>query len=248
MAALHFEAEWRTTLLVVIMVPVLAGLGFWQLSRAEEKTAISQEFERKRVQPSVPLGQLVDRPAQELAYRPVRLTGRFRQQEYFLQDNRMVQGRYGNEVLGVFEVDDSDLLVLVNRGWVVADPSRRSMPDVPLLSGDVAISGQVYVAPGRPYMLADEPLEEGWPKRVQAVEIDKMAAALGVQSETLFRYPVRINVDEKGALYVDWPVINVSPAKHYGYAFQWFSMSAVLALLFLLRSTNLLALVRGTRD
>ena len=44
----------------------------------------------------------------------------------------------------------------------------------------------------------------------------------------------------------DWQVVNVSPAKHRGYAVQWFSMAAVLALLYLARSTNLWQMMKGS--
>lgn len=245
MARLTFSGEWRTTLFVVVLVPVMAGLGFWQLSRAADKEAIAGEFERKQAAAPARFEDLLGQDPEALAYRPVTLTGQFREGEYFLQDNRTVQGRYGNEVIGVFEPAGSERLVLVNRGWVEADASRQTLPEAPPVSGEVTIAGQVYVAPGKPYMLADQPLEPGWPKRVQAVEMDKIASALAVDGADLFPYPVRINGNETGALYVDWPVVNVSPAKHYGYAVQWFAMSAVLALIYLLRSTNLWQLLRG---
>lgn len=243
-----FEPEWRTTLFVLVLVPVLAGLGFWQIARGGEKTAIAAEFESKQRQAPVPLEILVDAPGPALAYQPVRLRGRFRSQQYFLLDNKIVQGRYGNEVIAVFELADSETLVLVNRGWVAADAARRSLPDVAPVDGSVSIEGQVYVAPGQPYMLADEPLTAGWPKRVQAVQVDKFAAALGVSSGALFPYPVRIAVESPGALHVDWPVVNMSPEKHYGYAVQWFTMSVVLAFLYLLRSSNLIELWRRRRE
>lgn len=242
-----FDSDWRTTLFVVAMVPLLAALGFWQLSRAAEKSAIAREFEAKREQAPALLPELTGASPAELAYRPVSLTGRFREREYFLLDNRMVQGRYGNEVLGVFELEDSDQLVLVNRGWVVADAGRRSLPEISPVPGRVTVLGQVYVAPGKPYTLADKPLAEGWPKRVQAVQADKLAVALGLAPERLFPYPVRLEADQAGAFYIDWPVVNVSPAKHIGYAVQWFTMAAVLALIYLIRSTNLAEILRRPR-
>jgi len=42
-----------------------------------------------------------------------------------------------------------------------------------------------------------------------------------------------------------WPVVNVSPAKHRGYAVQWFTMAAALIVFFVFRSSNLWALLRG---
>ena len=243
---LRFESDWRTTLFALVLVPALAGLGFWQLSRAEEKAVIAEEFERKRAREPAALADLEGAEPGELAYHPVRLTGQFRP-EVFLQDNRLVQGRYGNEVLGVFELTDGGL-ALVNRGWIVADPARQSLPEAPVVQGPVDITGSVYVAPGAAYTLAEDPYAGDWPIRVQALDMAKAAGALGVPEDELFAYPVRIDEGQAGALYVDWPVVNVSPAKHFGYAVQWFAMSAVLAVLYILRSTNLLALWRGRND
>ena len=239
----RFEADWRTTLFALVLVPALAALGFWQLSRAEEKAVIAEEFEQKRAREPAPLSDLEGADPELLAYHPVRLTGSFRE-EYFLQDNRLVQGRYGNEVLGVFELSDGGL-ALVNRGWIVADPARQSLPEAPVVEGPVTITGSVYVAPGAAYTLAEDPYAGDWPIRVQALDMAKAAGALEVPTDTLFAYPVRIDEEETGALYVDWKIVNVSPAKHFGYAVQWFAMSAVLAVLYILRSTNLLALWRG---
>jgi cytochrome oxidase assembly protein ShyY1 len=242
---LQFDLEWRTTLFALVMVPALAGLGFWQMERAEEKSAIAAEFELKQTQAGVRLRELLDSSPEKMAYRRVTLTGRYREQQYFLLDNRMVQGRYGNEVLSIFETGGMPALALVNRGWIVADPARRSLPEAPDVEGEVTIQGQVYVQPGKPYVLEDMPLVASWPKRIQSVQMDKIAAALNVATEDIFPYPIRIDAEAEGALYADWPLVNVGPAKHYGYAVQWFAMSFVLAILFVLRSSNLLQLLRG---
>lgn len=240
-ARLEFDFEWRITLFTLVLLPLLISLGFWQLQRAEEKALLAAAFERQQALPPAPLAQLWDEDSSRLAYRPVLLEGRYRPGQHFLLDNRMQQGKYGNEVLSVFELASGGL-VLVNRGWLPADSSRRVLPQVADVPGELRLRGQVYVAPGEPYLLADEAIPEAWPRRLQAVEMDKIAGSLAGE---LFPYPVRIDSGEPGALAVDWQVINVSPAKHQGYALQWFSMAAVLALIYLLRSSNLWQLVRG---
>lgn len=242
---LSFDFEWRITLFTLLLLPLLISLGFWQLQRAEEKAALASAFERQQASPPAPLQTLAGASAAELAYRPVVLRGRFVAGQDLLLDNRTRSGRYGNEVLSVFVLDDG-ALALVNRGWLVADSARRVLPDVPAAPGGrLEIRGRVYVAPGEPYLLADEPLAQDWPQRIQAVEMNKIAAIL---DRALFPYPVRINAGEPGALQADWQVVNVSPAKHRGYAVQWFSMAAVLALLYLLRSTNLWQMIKGSRN
>lgn len=234
---LRFEPEWRTTLFALILVPVLAGLGFWQLSRADEKTALRDAFDAQQAQPAARLADLAEASADDLAYLPVQLAGRFLEDQYLLLDNRMQQGLYGNEVIAVFELADGGL-ALVNRGWLPADPARQSLPVAPSVPGEVSIRGQVYVAPGKPYLLAEQKFASGWPRRVQAVEMEKIAEELGGE-DSLFPYPVRIDAGETGALVVEWKVVNSGPSKHVGYAVQWFTMSAVLAVLYVFRSSNL---------
>lgn len=238
-----FDFEWRITLFTLLLLPLLISLGFWQLQRAEEKAALAQAFERQQASPPALLQSLSGTPADQLAYRPVVLEGRYVEGRDLLLDNRTRAGRYGNEVLTPFRLDDGSL-ALVNRGWLPADPARLTLPELPAVPGGaLRITGQVYVAPGAPYLLADEALRRDWPQRVQAVQIARLAELYG---EALFPCPVRINAGEPGALLVDWQVINVSPAKHRGYALQWFSMAVALAVLYVLRSTNLWQLMRGS--
>ncbi len=244
-AGLHLDLDWRTTLLTVLLLPALIGLGVWQLQRADEKADIDERWEQRRQQAAVAIGSVDPTDTQSLQYLPVKLHGTFLPGKYFLLDNRVYRGKFGNEVLAVMALDSGGA-VLVNRGWIAADASRRSLPEVPEAEGHLTVAGHVYVSPGKPYLLADVGLEPGWPKRIQAIEMDKLAPALGkVAPSPLFPYAVRIDSGQAGALTVDWQVINVSPEKHTGYAVQWFTMAFALFILFILRSSNLWQLLRG---
>lgn len=237
---LRFDLEWRTTLFTVLLVPVMTGLGFWQLQRAEDKAVLAASWEQRQSEPPVALEQLWDEPVESLSYRPVTVSGTFSQDRYFLLDNRIHEGRFGYEVLDVVQLADGDRSVLVNRGWIAGDGARLELPVVPPVSGRVELSGHLYVAPGAPYMLAEQQLEEGWPKVLQALEMQKVLTALGETANgQMFPYSVRIAAGQPGALTVDWQVVNVSPEKHQAYAAQWFTMAAVLLLFYLLRSSNL---------
>ena len=66
-----------------------------------------------------------------------------------------------------------------------------------------------------------------------------------LDSETYRLLQLRLAADQPAGFRRDWPVVNVSPAKHRGYALQWFTMAAVLLLLFVLRSSNIVGLLRG---
>jgi len=246
-AGLRFDFEWRTTLFVLVLVPVMTGLGFWQLQRADEKRELAQAFAAREVQPPAPLAQVWEASAEALAYLPVRLQGEFVEGPQFLLDNRTRGGKFGYEVLSVVQLDGGGFS-LVNRGWVAGDSSRRELPTVPAIAGPVSLTGHVYVAPGKPYLLAEQRFGDSWPQVIQAVEMHKMQPLLAQQlGGSVFPYPVRLAAGVPGALVVDWQVINVSPEKHLGYAVQWFTMAAVLLLFFVFRSSNLWQMLRGQR-
>ena len=235
-----FDPEWRISLFTAILLPVMVALGFWQLQRADEKAALSAAWAARQQQPPAALAEVWHAPADALAYLPVTLEGRFLADRYFLLDNRVLGGRFGYEVLGIMQLANDAGLVLVNRGWVAGDPARQALPQVPVVAGEVTVQGFVYVAPGAPYLLAEQQLQPGWPKVLQAIEMDKLATVLDATvGKALFPFPVRLNQDEPGALTVDWAVVNVSPEKHRAYAVQWFTMAAVLLIFYLLRCSNI---------
>jgi len=247
LGALELDLEWRTTLLVVLLLPALIALGFWQLDREAEKRELLARFEARQAAAPEPIdGALAARGPGALAYLPVRLRGRYLADRYLLLDNRVQGGRFGYEVVSLFAREDGGY-ALVNRGWVPGDPARRSLPEPAAPAGVVALTGQLYVPPDPPYLLADQSSAvDDWPRVLQALEMGPLVEALAAElGEPVFPWSVRLDADAPGALAVDWPVVNVSPAKHRGYAVQWFSMAAVLGLFFVLRSSNLWALLRG---
>lgn len=237
---LHFDFEWRITVFTAVMVPLMLSLGFWQLQRADEKAALASSFEERQRQRPASIADLWGGSAESLAYVPVRVSGNYLADQYFLLDNQIHNGTFGYQVLNVLQLSDSAGSVLVNRGWIAGDSGRRTLPQVPVVEGSVNIIGQVYVAPGEPYLLAEQQLDKNWPKVIQAVEMDKLEPAVSPQgAERVFPYPIRIAAGAQGALTVNWQVVNMSPQKHHGYAVQWFAMAGVLLVFYVLRSSNL---------
>ena len=241
---LRWQFEWRTTLFVVVLVPVFLGLGSWQLSRADEKQAILDSWELRRQQAPAPLSALPEEP-RELAHRRVILRGRYDAGRSFLLDNRIREGRYGVEVLTPLRLEASGLTVLVNRGWIEADPLRKELPDIAAPGMEVTLEGSIYVPPGEAYTLGAIAADDAWPRLIQAADMEVLRGMLDV---ALYPQQVRLAQHSPGALLADWPLVNVQPEKHQAYAAQWFAMAAALALLFVWRCSNLGALIKTRRS
>lgn len=251
MPAIRLDMEWRTTALVVVLLPALIALGFWQLDRAQEKRAIASLNDERMALPPAALDSLIKRGAEAYAGRRVRLSGHFSADAVLFSDNQIRDGRYGHDVYGVFRDEQSGSFVLVNRGWVAGDASRRSLPTVSAPVERVELEGRIYVPPGEPYMLAQEAFDSlTFPLLVQSVDSAALFRALETNfNAPFFAHEVRLTAEQGESsqdygFRRDWPVINVSPQKHQGYALQWFTMAAALLIFFIVRSSNIVDVIR----
>jgi len=244
--AFKLDLEWRTTLLTVFLFPGLIALGFWQLDRAQEKTDIAQQERQRAMAPAVSLTDLMAVADRDRAFRKVMLSGHYVQDAVIFLDNQIRDGRYGHDVYGLFYDRSSEQYVLLNRGWVSGDSSRRSLPEVDVPSEDFDLSATAYVPPGEPYLLAQDQFAElQWPLLVQTAASDALQQLLQQEfAGRVFATELRLAVDEPTGFRRDWPVVNVSPEKHQGYALQWFTMAAALLLFFVFRSSNILTFRR----
>lgn len=250
MASLKLDLEWRTTLMTALLFPGFIALGFWQLDRAEEKTDIAARESQRQGAAAITLVELEALAEQDRAYRKVTLRGHYVSEAVVLLDNQIRDGRYGHDVYGLFLDEPSEQYLLVNRGWVPGDSSRRSLPRIDVPPGDFTLQATAYVPPGDPYLLAEDEFgERTWPLLVQTASSEGLHAFLqGGLPGKLFATELRLTPANPTGFRRDWPVVNVSPEKHQGYALQWFTMAAALLLFFVLRSSNILSLRRGSHS
>ena len=230
----QFRFDWKLTLLVAIFLPVTLKLGFWQLDREQEKLAIMSLYESRQLAAPVPLDEL--NLSEDLQYMPVSFTGNTDNQQIFLLDNRIYQGKVGYEVIQPV-ISATGETVFLNRGWVAQGEYRTQLPDVPGLARIQGYKATVYVPVGNQIVLTDDLMSSGWPKVIQVADVAEMARAAGIEGR-LFPYMVRIEDGIDGALTRYWPVINLGPEMHRGYAVQWFAMSLMLLIIFGYYSTR----------
>lgn len=222
----RFRPGLLPSLLVLALLPMLVGLGCWQLQRAEEKrTLLAQEAAQRG---AAPLGvSEVERLAAP-AFRRVRLDGHFDAAHSLLLDNRQRGGRAGVELLQPFYDRPSGRWVLVNRGWL-AWPDRRTPPAFASPEGELSLLASVYRPPGITFLLGDGAPGLGWPRLVNAVDVVALWRELGREG-----LADELRLAPGPASYVgDWPVVSVGPERHLGYAVQWFALAATLLGLYL---------------
>lgn len=228
-----FRFNWKLTLFTVLMLPVLITLGFWQLDREQEKLEMQERYERRAVEPPVPIQNLdwLD-PDADLGWMRIEATGSYLPERQFLLDNRVHASRVGYEALTPFDTDFGTLLV--NRGWLPQGATRQQLPALPVPEGRHTIAATIYVPDGEMLLLAsDNPDPDQWPVVVQRLDMEQMSQLSGL---SFLPWSVRLEPGAAGLLQPNWQAINMQPEMHRGYAVQWFSMAAVLTLLYLLFS------------
>ena len=240
----HLNAEtfsWQPNakllFLVLLMMPLLISLGYWQLDRAQEKREILAEF--KANQESQPVAfELLD-PSVNLQYRQVQFVGELDASRRVLLDNRVRNGRPGYEIFEVLTIASSELKILVNRGWVQASMDRNQLPEIESVNGKVLLRGSLYKVLRGGLQLDDGVRAvENWPGRVGWISTERAAE---IFADEFFAYQLRLDSDSVGALITGWPTVSVQPEKHTAYAVQWFVMALVLLLLTINANSNLKA-------
>lgn len=225
---------WLVWLGVVVAAVATARLGFWQLDRAAQKTALHRALAEREQMPALTVQELA-RDAGVLTaqlHRHARVTGRWLPQHTVYLDNRPLHGHAGFVAVTPLQLAAGDA-VLVQRGWAPRDPADRArVPAADLPAGEVRIEARVAEWPSHRLELgtARQAASEG-PIR-QNLDPTRVARDVGMALRpfTLLQLPGPGATD---ALVREWPVPEQDVWKHQGYALQWFALSALIVGLML---------------
>lgn len=219
---------WVLLAAAVLGAAGTARLGLWQLDRAAQKLALQADIDRRGALPPLGLEALArdDAQAQAQEHRRVELQGRWLPEHVVFLDNRQMHARVGFFVVMPLMLADGTA-VLVLRGWQPRDFVDRShVRAPPTPAGPVHVEGRLARDPARLYEFdgaASGPIR-------QNLGIQAFARESGLPlrpGSVLQEGPA----DSDGLLR-DWPLPAANVQMHYGYAFQWFALSLLIAGLY----------------
>jgi surfeit locus 1 family protein len=241
-----------TLLLGAGLVWLTFSLGQWQTGRAQEKQTLFEAQARAlAAEPLSPAGALLD--LDNLSYRKIELKGRFEAKALIYIDNRQVNGRPAVQVVQGFQPEGASFLIPVDRGLLLRNPAEpRLAPNMP---NDAIPAGERFNLQGTilPRFAQSAELRgvamgeadsivrtqsngyEVW-SNFSASEFEKLSS-MQVSNFVVTLQPVAQTAGQQtqasiaGGFYHLAVPLQEQVAKHKGYAFQWFTMSAVLVLL-----------------
>ncbi len=218
---------WVVTVAALLGVALTLALGRWQLGRADEKQALQARIDARAQLPVLDGRSLAGVLDEELLHRRIEALGQWLPQYTVFLDNRQMNGRPGFYVLTPLRLDGG-AVVLVQRGWVPRNfEDRLRVPQIDTPAGVVKVQGRIAPAPSKLYEMG----EAGSGAIRQNLDLAQFRTETGLAL-------VAGSIQQTGAprqddgLLRDWPQINTGVDKHYGYAFQWFGLCALITLLY----------------
>jgi cytochrome oxidase assembly protein ShyY1 len=243
------------TLAAVLALGATVSLGRWQLSRAAQKEALQARIDAQKQKP--PLSQAeflaLGEAAGEL-HRPVQLRGLWLTAQTVYLDNRQMHGTPGFYVLTPFALEGSEQTVMVQRGWVqrnFVDRTQLGVVETP--PGIVELTALIEPPPSHLFELGAKaaPAPAASAAAPAPAASGPTAPAPGIQGSSPIRQnldleafraetqlPLRtdVSLQQSGpaseGLQRDWPAPALGLERHYGYAFQWFGLSALVVILY----------------
>ncbi len=217
------RSRWLVLLAALLGAALTARLGFWQLDRAAQKLALQSAIDAEGQRPALGNAEL----AGDKLHRRVALHGSWVGERTVWLDNRPMDGHTGFFVVTPLRLTGRDEAILVQRGWAPRNQAdRKQLPPLATPAGEVEVVGRLAASPSRLYELG-----EGSPG---AIRQNLDPAAFGAETG-LKLLPLTVVQTAAGAddgLLRHWPAPELGLHKHYGYAFQWFALCALILVLY----------------
>jgi surfeit locus 1 family protein len=137
-----------------------------------------------------------------------------------------MNGKPGFYVVTPLRLKGSGRAVLVERGWAQRNfVNRELLPTIDTPSGVIELRGRMAPPPAKLYEFDGTP---SGPIR-QNLDLAQWRAETGLP---LLDVAVQQTGEPSDGLLRDWPEAASGAGKNYGYAFQWWALSALIAILY----------------
>jgi surfeit locus 1 family protein len=212
----------------VLGIAATVSLGFWQWGRAQQKIGLHDAIAAQEARAPLSAGDLLAPNADKAAllHRAIVLRGSWVPERTVFLDNRQMNGVPGFYVVTPLRLEGRDAVVLVQRGWAQRNFERRDvLPAIQTPAGLVEVRGRLAPPPAKLYAFDTE--EKG-PIR-QNLDLARFRAETGL---ALLPLSVQQAGRPSEGLLRQWPQAGTGAEKNYGYAFQWWAIASLIAILY----------------
>ncbi len=223
----QFKPSLWSTVAVVLAVVLFLKLGFWQLSRAEEKDNRFSLLEHYAQEPPVTIPESLV-ALDDYLYRRIEVDGYFDPNKSIFLDNKIYQGIAGYHVLTPLRLANSSIYIVVNRGWVAGGNDRSILPDIDTPNGLVHLVGIVISPSVKAFSLSNDNFTGNvW----QNFDLDSYQNITKLNFQPILLLQQNDVVND--GLIRQWETPDSGSSRNTGYAFQWFSFAALAFILYI---------------
>lgn len=211
---------------MALLAAVMVGLGFWQLDRYGQRSAINARVDAAGAADPVPLTSVLGidaAPTADQAWTKVSVTGRYDPGHAILARARTVDSQVGFEILTPLLLDDGTA-VIIDRGWLAARPESASVaPEIPPVpAGTVSVVGLLHL----PESKASTPEPFDGTLAVRRIGPAELASVLPYR---VYGAYVTLQSQDPPAseAFVPIPPDHVNATMNAGYVAQWWMFAAL---------------------
>lgn len=213
-------------LLVAIIVVVMVNLGFWQLSRLDDKRSANAVIEARADLAPVALASLrgsADLSPTDHEWRPVTVRGTYEGSRAVTVLNRSAEGIAGTHSVVPFRADDGRV-IFVNRGFVPLAATTPAAPD-----GQMTIVGYLKRSEKRGTLGAVDSTDTATVEfhRLDIPLIANAVTEADTDVETMFLLLAKESPETPSQWPARIPLPPLDEGSHLSYAGQWFLFSVV---------------------
>lgn len=222
---------WLWAIPVLLLAAGFAALGFWQQGRGEQKREWLAAWESALVAEPVAVAKALNRGEDST---PLRVHGvlRFRTSPRMLLDNQQREGRIGVRAYALADAEGLAAPLLVELGWLPMD-ADRTLPAFELPHGPQQITGVLVQMPGQGLKLGENPWKAGDdPILLTYLSAEEIQAAAGTAPMSGV---LRMDPQLPLGFVRDTVLLpnTLPPERHFGYAVQWWGLSAAVLVVYL---------------
>ena len=222
-----FKPSTLATVVLLLLTTLFAYLGNWQSQRGASKLLTEQQFSTAK-----PL--LLEKAIEQGSrFAQIDVSGHYDSVRHILLDNQVWNGQAGVHVFTPFYTA-TGIVVLVNRGWLPLAADRQHMPVIQTPKNQTVLRGMlnIFPVPGRMLGPPDKLDNSNWPQLVTYLNPEDAAVALDAP---LAKWIVQLSATEQAGFDGrDWRPVFLTSNKHSAYAFQWYALSVISVVLWIL--------------
>lgn len=227
---MRIPSSFWAGLLIAALASLFMAAGFWQTARAHYKERIQNEVHAAAADAPLHAGrEMLD--ANHAHLRRLEARGTWLAERTVLLDNKVQNGVVGYEVVTPLRLDEGDLYLLVNRGWIRAPQLRSELPAVETPAGVVRVEGIARVPNARFLELGSEVVTG---KVWQNLTIERYQAWSKLPLQPVLLYQQGGNPDGLQRVEAAPEAAGINADRHRGYAITWFSLAGVTVAMGLL--------------